>query len=53
MELHKLDPTEKLTVLNCERIDQPLQQLTHKKGRLTLGVHIAPDENWKDEKLAL
>ena len=49
----KMDPTEKLTVLNCERIDQPLQQLTHKQGRLTLGVHIAPDGNWKDEKLAI
>ena len=48
-----MDPTEKLFVSNCDRRLEPLQQLTHKQGRLTLGVHIAPDGNWKDEKTAI
>ena len=48
-----MDLTEKLFVSNCDRRLEPLQQLTHKQGRLTLGVHIAPDGNWKDEKTAI
>ena len=41
---------EKMKVKNSQRIEEPLQQLCHSTGRLTLGVHIAPDGNWRDER---
>ena len=41
--------TEKLSVLDSKRGRYNLKQLDISTGRLTLGVYIAGDGNWKDE----
>lgn len=39
----------KLYVKGPNRVRSPLKQLDSNTGRLTLGVHIAPDGNWEDQ----
>ena len=46
----RMKDEEFLNVSDSERRQEPLKQLSHKDGRLTLGVHIAPDGNWRDER---
>ena len=40
---------EQLSVLNAQGVRENLDRLSTSTGRLTLGVHIAGDGNWKDE----
>lgn len=48
-----LSHRNKLFVTGADRSRAPLRQLAVTEGRLTLGVHIAPDGNWADQETYL